>query len=45
MGLILEDKFADDPWDKFIFYKVIGQKPKLGCLNLTFDLLNRNLTS
>ena len=43
MCLIEETKFASDPKAKFIFYYIIGQKMKAGCLNLIHNLLNRNV--
>ena len=32
-------KFPEDPWVKFSFYDVIGEKTKACCLNLTYDLI------
>ena len=42
MCLIEETKFANDPKAKFVFYYIIGQKTKAGCLNLIHNLLNGN---
>ena len=32
-------------WLKFTFYDIIGKEAKAGCLNLTYNLLNRNLNT
>ena len=45
ISLILKAKFAVNSKAKFIFYDVLGQKTKVGCQNLTYDLFNRNFNS
>ena len=38
-----ETEFANDSKVKFIFYYIMGQETKAGCLNLIYSLLSRNL--
>ena len=42
---MVEAKFANDPLAKFVFYNIIGQRTKAGCLNLIDNFFNRNLSN